>query len=402
MTKNNINIDEKTLEINKEKVEEIVGKLQNISSELKSLFVEREEVIDNSIKALVTGQTVLLIGPPGTAKSALTNELCKRIEKGRYFSWLLNRSSDPSEILGPFSIKEMEEDKFLRVTTNKLPEAEIVFLDEIFKCNEPTLNILLPMINEKVFYNDGQAIDVPLVTLFAASNEFPEEDSLLALYDRMIFRMYVDYIGDIQNKLKMFKSFLNKDLNENYTTISLEELKILRKALEDVEIDDTMLKEYIALMNVLLREGVVVSDRRQNECLRVLKTNAILNNRYKVNETDFKSLKSVLWNDLEEIEIVEEILKESSLTSYEKEYTLIKRRYQEIVATTENIVDTRMLVEIKGSIEYIYDKIKRILKEKELMSEKLKNKFISLETEVSDYLESLRNDIGDDEDDMLF
>lgn len=402
MTKNNINTDEQTLEINKEKIEEIVDKLQNISNELKSLFVEREEVIDNSIKALVTGQTVLLIGPPGTAKSALTNELCKRIEKGRYFSWLLNRSSDPSEILGPFSIKEMEEDKFLRVTTNKLPEAEIVFLDEIFKCNEPTLNILLPMINEKVFYNDGQAIDVPLVTLFAASNEFPEEDSLLALYDRMIFRMYVDYIGDIQNKLKMFKSFLNKDLNENYTTISLEELKILRKALEDVEIDDAMLKEYIALMNALLREGVVVSDRRQNECLRVLKTNAILNNRYKVNETDFKSLKSVLWNDLEEIEIVEEILKESSLTSYEKEYTLIKRRYQEIVATTENIVDTRMLVEIKGSIEYIYDKIKRILKEKELMSEKLKNKFISLETEVSDYLESLRNDIGDDEDDMLF
>lgn len=398
---NNIKTEEKIVYLNKEKVQIVVEKLKNISNELKDIYVEREEVIDNSIKALVTGQTVLLIGPPGTAKSALTNELCKRIEKGRYFSWLLNRSSDPSEILGPFSIKAMEEDKFLRVTKNKLPEAEIVFLDEIFKCNEPTLNILLPMINEKVFYNDGQVIDVPLVSLFAASNEFPEEESLLALYDRMIFRMYVDYIGDVQNKLKMFKSFLNEDSNANYTTVSLEELDSLRKALEFVEIDDSILKEFIALINALLREGVVVSDRRQNECLRVLKTNAILNNRYKVNETDFKSLKSVLWNDLEEIEIVEEILKESSLTSYEKEHVLIKKRFQEIISTIGTIVDTRMLVELKGSIEYIYEKIEILLKEKDLMSERTKSKFMSLEKEVYDELELLRRDIGD-EDDMVF
>ena len=398
---NNIKTEEKIIYLNKEKVQIVVEKLKNISNELKDIYVEREEVIDNSIKALVTGQTVLLIGPPGTAKSALTNELCKRIEKGRYFSWLLNRSSDPSEILGPFSIKAMEEDKFLRVTKNKLPEAEIVFLDEIFKCNEPTLNILLPMINEKVFYNDGQVIDVPLVSLFAASNEFPEEESLLALYDRMIFRMYVDYIGDVQNKLKMFKSFLNEDSNANYTTVSLEELDSLRKALEFVEIDDSILKEFIALINALLREGVVVSDRRQNECLRVLKTNAILNNRYKVNETDFKSLKSVLWNDLEEIEIVEEILKESSLTSYEKEHVLIKKRFQEIISTIGTIVDTRMLVELKGSIEYIYEKIEILLKEKDLMSERTKSKFMSLEKEVYDELELLRRDIGD-EDDMVF
>lgn len=399
---NNIARDEKELDFKKDKVEEVVQKLQNISIELKDIFVEREEVIDNSIKALVTGQTVLLIGPPGTAKSALTNELCNRIQQGRYFSWLLNRSSDPSEILGPFSIKEMEQDKFLRVTANKLPEAEIVFLDEIFKCNEPTLNILLPMINEKVFYNDGQELKVPLVTLFAASNEFPEEESLLALYDRMIFRMYVDYIGDVQNKLKMFKTFLKKEEDERYTTVTLEEIELVRDALEVVEIDDSMLKEYIALINALLREGVRVSDRRQNECLRVLKTNAILNNRYKVDETDFKSLKSVLWNDLEEIEIVEEILKESSLTSYEKEYSLMKRRYQEISSSIETIVDSRMLVELKGSIEYIHEKTKNILKEKELMTEKTKNQFTSLEKEIADSLEVLRKDIGDDEDAMLF
>ncbi|WP_051003971.1 AAA family ATPase [Gottschalkia acidurici] len=402
MGENNININDEILEINSKEVESIVKKLQNISEELKEIFVEREEVIDNSIKALITGQTVLLIGPPGTAKSALTNELCKRIDNGRYFSWLLNRTSDPSEILGPFSIKGMEKDKFLRVTTNKLPEAEIVFLDEIFKCNEPTLNVLLPIINEKIFYNDGQPINVPLITLFAASNEFPEEDSLVALYDRMIFRMYVDYIGDVQNKLKMFRGFLDNNNNNEVTTVTLDELKILRKALNQIKIDDSMLKEYIALMNALLREGIVVSDRRQNECLKVLRVNALLNNRDRVDETDFTCLKDVLWNDLEEIEKIEEILKESSLTSYEKEYALTKKRYKEIVTTTENITDTRMLVEIKGSIEYIHDKTKRILKESELMEEKIKNKFISLEKEISEYLEVISKQVGDDDEDMFF
>ena len=397
----NINSESKDIKTDKIEVEQIVDKLDNISNELKNMFVERENVIDNSIKALITGQTVLLIGPPGTAKSALTNELCDRINNGNYFSWLLNRTSDPSEILGPFSIKEMEKDKFLRVTTNKLPEAEIVFLDEIFKCNEPTLNILLPIINEKVFYNDGEAIDVPLVTLFAASNEFPEEDALLALYDRMIFRMYVDYIGDVQNKLKMFKGFLNKDKEKTVTTISLVELKKLRTMLDKVEIDESILKEYIALINALLREGIVVSDRRQNECLKVLKANALINKRWNVDESDFKCLKDVLWNEIDDIEVIEEILKESSLTSYEKEYSTIKKRFTEVVSTAETIVDPRMLLEIKGSIDYIYDKTVRILKEKELMEEKTINKFTSLENEISEYLEKISDQIGDD-DDMFF
>ena len=171
--------------------------------------------------------------------------------------------------------------------------------------------------------------------------------------------------------------------------------------LDEVELEDSILKEYIALINALLREGIVVSDRRQNECLKVLKANALINKRWTVNETDFKCLKDVLWNEIDDIEVIEEILKESSLTSYEKEYSIIKKRFTEIVSTTENITDSRMLVEIKGSIEYIYDKAVRILKEKDLMQEKTSNKFIALENEISEYLEQLTNQIGD-EDDMFF
>lgn len=385
-----------------EKLEKVISKFQSISSELKNIFVERDDVIDNSIKALITGQSVLLIGPPGTAKSALTNELCKRITTARYFSWLLNRTSDPSEILGPYSIKEMEHDRFVRVTKNKLPEAEIVFLDEIFKCNEPTLNILLPLINEKIFYNDGKPIDVPLISLFAASNEFPEEDSLLALYDRMIFRMYVDYVGDVQNKMKMLKNFINKgERNATYTTVTIDYINLLRNSLEKVEIDDAILREYIALMNALLREGIVVSDRRQNECLKVLRASALLDGRVSVNSSDFECLRDVLWNEPSEIEKIEEVLKESSVSAYEKEYNNLKKRYVEIVDSAETITDVRMIVEIKGSVEYLHDKLKRIMREKDLMDESVRRKFESLDKEIKDYIEYISKQVEDEDDLMM-
>jgi MoxR-like ATPase len=383
------------------RAKEAIDKLKNISEELKNIFVERDEVIDNSIKALVTGQTVLLIGPPGTAKSALATELCRRIDDGRYFSWLLNRTSDPAEILGPFSIKEMENDKFVRVTKSKLPEAEIVFLDEIFKCNEPTLNILLPIINEKLFYNDGNPVEVPLITLFAASNEFPEEDSLMALYDRMIYRMYVDYIGDVQNKMTMLKRFLNGSDSNRYTTISLEEISFLREALNEVEVDESILKEYIYLMNALMQEGVTVSDRRQNEALKVLRVNALLNNRDKVVTEDFEALRDVLWNDLNDMEIVEEVLKERLLSPFEKEYNEVIEKYDNIVSATKNIQDTRMLVEMKGSVEMLLGKVDRILKEKDIMDKSNLNKFTAIRKEIDRFLESLTVQIGDEDDMMM-
>lgn len=380
---------------------EAIEKLNNISCELKNIFVERDSVIDNSIKALVTGQTVLLIGPPGTAKSALANELCNRIESGRYFSWLLNRTSDPAEILGPFSIKEMENDKFVRVTKSKLPEAEIVFLDEIFKCNEPTLNILLPIINEKLFYNDGLPVDVPLVTLFAASNEFPEEDSLLALYDRMIYRMYVDYIGDVQNKMTMFKRFLDGPDGDSHTTVELDEILFLREALSEVRVDESILKEYIYLMNALMQEGVIVSDRRQNECLKVLKANALLNGRDRVETEDFESLRDVLWNDLEDMEVVEEILKERLLSPFEKEYNEVIEKYDSIASATKNLQDARMLVEMKGSAEMLANKVGHIMKNVHIMDASNQNKFKAIQKEIASFIENLSNQIGD-EDDMMF
>ena len=154
------------------------AKISMIKREMNDLFVERDAVIDCLMYALVSGQSLLMLGNPGTAKSAITYELCNRIENGNYFQWMLNKTSDPSEILGPFSIKEMENDKFMRITTGKLPEAHIAFIDECFKANAPVLNILLPIMNEKIFYNDGKPNPIPLMTMIGASNEGPEDKSI--------------------------------------------------------------------------------------------------------------------------------------------------------------------------------------------------------------------------------
>jgi len=380
-----------------------IEKLHKIADELKYLFLERNHVIDNSIKALITGHTVLLIGPPGTAKSALTHALCDRIENAKYFSWLLNRTSDPAEILGPFSIKEMENDKFLRVTKNKLPESEIAFLDEIFKCNEPTLNILLPLINEKLFFNDGTPSDVPLITLFAASNEFPDDESLDALYDRMMFRMEVKYINDQENKLQMLKGFLNsQDSNQIETKISMEDLALLRDELNQVLVPDAILLDYISLMNKLLQNGILISDRRQNECLKILRATALMDHRYEVIATDFEALQDVLWNEPEDKSIVNELLEEHMVSPLLKEYNRLKSRYHNLFSSSQNMNDTRLLIEVKSSIEYILSKTTRLILEHKDTDKDAIAKLNILEKELEHYLHNLTQTIGDDEEDLLY
>ncbi len=151
---------------------------------------------------------------------------------------MLNKTSDPSELLGPYSIKEMENDKFMRITTGKLPEAHIAFIDECFKANAPVLNILLPIMNEKIFYNDGKPNDIPLMTMIGASNEGPEDESLNAFYDRFLFRINVHYVKDAANKKRMYTNYINERRGianlAGKTTITIEEIKALTEASKNI------------------------------------------------------------------------------------------------------------------------------------------------------------------------
>src|SRR5579863_9145514 len=205
---------------------EATAKLSAIRDELNQFFLERAELIDGALCALLATHHVLLIGPPGTAKSMLADELCRRIEGANYFQWLLTKFSTPEEIFGAVSLKSLEQDDYRRVTDHKLPEAHIAFLDEIFKANSSILNALLTLINERIFHNGRERVAVPLITMFGASNELPDEDELTALFDRFMLRFMADYITEEHGFIRMMAGAPERAR----TTLQFAELDELRAA----------------------------------------------------------------------------------------------------------------------------------------------------------------------------
>src|SRR5262249_26429060 len=153
--------------------------------------VERDEVIDLIALALVAGEHLFLYGPPGTAKSALIRQFALAVQ-GRYFEYLLTRFSEPNEIFGPIDLVRLREGTVATVTTGILPEAEFVFLDELFNANSAILNNLLTVLNERVYRRGAETHRLPLLSLFSASNQLPDEDALKALFDRFLLRCHVD------------------------------------------------------------------------------------------------------------------------------------------------------------------------------------------------------------------
>ena len=157
---------------------------------LKRQFVGRDEVIELIALAIVAGEHLLLHGPPGTAKSALIRRFAG-LTSARYFEYLLTRFSEPNEIFGPIDLAQLREGRVATVTTGMLPEAEYVFLDELFNANSAILNSLLSVLNERVFRRGGETRELPLFSLFSATNQLPEDDALKALFDRFLLRCHV-------------------------------------------------------------------------------------------------------------------------------------------------------------------------------------------------------------------
>ena len=290
-------------------MERALEKLRKIRAELKARYLERDEVIDGAFCALLTGSHLLLVGPPGTAKSQLANDVCRRIEGAHYFQWLLTKFTTPEELFGAVSLKGLENDEYRRVTAGKLPEAHIAFLDEIFKASSSILNTLLTVMNERIFYNGTEKTAIPLITLVGASNELPsEEDELEALYDRFLLRYVVDYIKEDFRFLKMLNS---TDGETDGMTLTSSELESCAAGAREVAVPSNILKLISRIRKELAKKGIVPSDRRYKHSVSLLKARAYLEGRGSVSEEDLRLFENVLWREPGERAEIQSVIHQS-------------------------------------------------------------------------------------------
>ena len=275
---------------------------RQLEQSLRSLFFERDEVIRGLLVALLARQHLVLLGPPGAAKSDLAETLCGAIG-ARFFNKTVNPLTSPDELLGPVSAKKLvEEDRYERHLAGMLGEAEIAVINEIWKCNSATLNALLDVVNERRITNGDRVVPVPLQTMMATSNEMPDPDeNLQALWDRFVLRYVVDYVKQDAS----FDGLLSigdrggKSL-QGAPRLSLQDLTAAQQAAARVDI--APLRPLLRQLWLDARERlhVSVSDRRWVWFAGLVKAHAFLDGRAVAASDDLVILADALWAEPEQ------------------------------------------------------------------------------------------------------
>jgi MoxR-like ATPase len=274
---------------------------------MKSAFVAKDEIIDLLGVCLVAGENLFILGPPGTAKTALVQDLARRID-GRMFDYLLTRFTEPNELFGPFDIRKLREGELVTNTEGMLPEASLVFLDELLNANSAILNSLLLVLNERVFRRGRETRALPLLMVVGASNRLPEDDALGALFDRFLLRVRCDNVAP-ERMQDVLVAGWELDLGRTATpaTFPIEGVRCLNALLGQVNLDPAR-PAYIELIHRLRYAGIPVSDRRAVKLQRLMAASALLCGRLELNPTDLWVLRYI-WDAEEQQEVLSSIVK---------------------------------------------------------------------------------------------
>lgn len=315
-----------------DEAETLRRRLNRFRQSLGRFFVAKQELIDLMIVAAVAQEPLLLVGPPGTAKSDLVLKFkdALGLDEVDYFEYMLTRFTEPSEIIGPIDINQLREGKYIRREQGKLPTARLAFLDEIFKSNSAILNILLTIINERKFYQDGVPQPVRLRVLFAATNEVPEQGELAALKDRFVLKVesrsvqeeHFSELIDAGLQAEVCRGLNQKPWMEGHST--LDDLLKANRYLtylfarkqrnsrneeqtdRDLFFPPEVFREFQRLVKTLVREDkIFISDRKLVKLYKLFRIRAWLFSGGSVSRDDLRLL-AYLGETHQEIELLRE------------------------------------------------------------------------------------------------
>ena len=317
------------------------SRVVSLLSELKQGVYEKDTELNLSLLAALAGQSILLLGPPGVAKSMVARRLKYAFDGAKSFEYLMSRFSTPDEIFGPVSISKLKEsDRYERATENYLPSADVVFLDEIWKAGPAIQNTLLTVINEKTYLNGATQMKLPLKLLIAASNELPTEgEGLEAIFDRFIVRVLSKPIENEKAFYEMISSAGVTELEQNTATPKAEDIfsenngnaytsaeyAALQKEIDTIAVPMQVLQAIsyirkclkdVKLPNQDVHREIYVSDRRWKNIVRLLKTSALVHDRKEVNLSDLQIAVNCLWSEPDEIEPIGEIVAKAIFSEY--------------------------------------------------------------------------------------
>lgn len=388
----------------------MLERFKQLLGEMNRGIYEKETEISLSLLAALAGESIILLGPPGVAKSMVARQLKTAFKDARSFEYLMSRFSTPDEIFGPVSIQKLKtSDTYERAVEGYLPTADVVFLDEIWKAGPAIQNTLLTVMNEKIFRNGNREMHLPLKLLVAASNELPAKgEGLEALWDRFVIRIEsrpikleknframlleapTDFLGptdftdstdfsDLKITAEEYAEWAEKICKIGVKEEVLDAISAIRKSLRAVNVDEAA-----------ERRNIYVSDRRWKNIVRLLRTSAFMQDREEVDICDLLPIYHCLWQEPEERDAIRSIVIRALFSPFAEKLVEMKNALAEDIKyhrVRRNPDDGR---DYEGEIETLSDGLTSL--ERRLGE----NLFVSSDdkTEISVYLRDFYKELA--------